>query len=163
MVRSGKELKTEEGKARSRGHQRQENTKISQNLKSLWKQVDHLVRVRSSNASSSEARWQEDYKEVVIALTVSGPKGHCLTMSSFHACFLTSSSISCFIAFCFTCAVFLDVSVTACLPSLREGVNGKKTFSFGHCPNHLNPPPDPDSGNLVVFFRTSKFKIWKSV
>ena len=24
---------------------------------------------------------------------------------------------------------------------LREGINGKKTFSFGHCPNHLNPPP----------------------
>ena len=24
---------------------------------------------------------------------------------------------------------------------LREGLNGKKTFSFGHCPNHLNPPP----------------------
>ena len=28
----------------------------------------------------------------------------------------------------------------------------KKTFSFGHCPNHLNPPPDPNSGNLVLFF-----------
>ena len=27
----------------------------------------------------------------------------------------------------------------------------KKTFSFGHCPNHLNPPPDPNSGNLVFF------------
>ena len=24
---------------------------------------------------------------------------------------------------------------------IREGVNGKKTFSFGHCPNHLNSPP----------------------
>ena len=35
----------------------------------------------------------------------------------------------------------------------------KKTFSFGHCPNHLNPPPDPNSGNLVLFFRTSIFKI----
>ena len=99
-MRSGKKLKTEEGKARARGRRQQENAKISQNLKSLWNQVDHLVRVRSSNASSSEVRWQEDYKEVVIALTVSGPKGHCLTMSSFHACFLTSSSISSFIAFC---------------------------------------------------------------
>ena len=40
----------------------------------------------------------------------------------------------------------------------------KKTFSFGHCPNYLNPPPhDPNSGNLVLFFRKSKFKIWKSV
>ena len=25
------------------------------------------------------------------------------------------------------------------------------------------PPPDPNSGNLVLFFRNSKFKIWKSV
>ena len=25
--------------------------------------------------------------------------------------------------------------------SLREGINWKKTFSFGHCPNYLNPPP----------------------
>ena len=23
---------------------------------------------------------------------------------------------------------------------LREDLNRKKTFSFGHCPNHLNPP-----------------------
>ena len=36
----------------------------------------------------------------------------------------------------------------------------KKTFSFGHCPNYLTPPPhDPNLGNLVLFFRTSKFKI----
>ena len=43
---------------------------------------------------------------------------------------------------------------------LREDINRKKTFSFGHCPNHLNPPPhDPNSGNLVLFFRKSKFKI----
>ena len=24
---------------------------------------------------------------------------------------------------------------------LREDINSKKTFSFGHCPNHLNRPP----------------------
>ena len=24
---------------------------------------------------------------------------------------------------------------------LREDIRRKKTFSFGHCPNHLNPPP----------------------
>ena len=44
--------------------------------------------------------------------------------------------------------------------TVREDINGKKTFSFGHCPNHLTPPtpPDPNSSNLV-FFRTSKFKI----
>ena len=35
----------------------------------------------------------------------------------------------------------------------------KKTFSFGHCPNPQPPPPDPNSGNLVLFFWTSKFKI----
>ena len=23
---------------------------------------------------------------------------------------------------------------------LREDIKEKKTFSFGHCPNHLNPP-----------------------
>ena len=46
----------------------------------------------------------------------------------------------------------------------REDINWKKTFSFGHCPNYLTPPPhDPNSGNLVLFFRKSKFKIWKSV
>ena len=27
------------------------------------------------------------------------------------------------------------------LGPLREDINRKKTFSFGHCPNHLNPPP----------------------
>ena len=35
----------------------------------------------------------------------------------------------------------------------------KKTFSFGHCPNHLNPPPSPQFGQLGPFFRKSKFKI----
>ena len=42
-------------------------------------------------------------------------------------------------------------------PEVREDINGKKTFSFGHCPNHLNPPPpDPNSGNLVLFFGRQK-------
>ena len=32
-----------------------------------------------------------------------------------------------------------------------------KNFSFGHCPNHLTPPPHPPNlGNLVLFFWTSK-------
>ena len=36
---------------------------------------------------------------------------------------------------------------------LREGVNGKKTFSFGHCPNHLKPPPPrPEFGQLGPLF-----------
>ena len=38
---------------------------------------------------------------------------------------------------------------------IREDISSKKMFSFGHCPNHLNPHP-PNSGNLVLFFRTSK-------
>ena len=34
----------------------------------------------------------------------------------------------------------------------REDIKEKKTFSFGHCPNHLTPPPpDPNSGNWVLF------------
>ena len=34
----------------------------------------------------------------------------------------------------------------------------KKTFSFGHCPNHLSPPPDPNAGNLVLFFPDVKIQ-----
>ena len=41
---------------------------------------------------------------------------------------------------------------------IREDLNRKKTFSFGHCPNHLNPPPDPNSGNLVLFISEIKFQ-----
>ena len=42
----------------------------------------------------------------------------------------------------------------------RESLNGQKTFSFGHCPNHLTPPLDPNSGNLVLFFgrQNSRFE-----
>ena len=50
-----------------------------------------------------------------------------------------------------------DVDFGADGVDVREGLNEKKTFSLGHCPNH--PPHDPNSGNLVLFFRTSKFKI----
>ena len=40
---------------------------------------------------------------------------------------------------------------------VREDIGTKKTFSFGHCPNPLNPPPhDPNSGNLVLFFGRQK-------
>ena len=41
---------------------------------------------------------------------------------------------------------------------LREGVNGKKTFSFGHCPNHLNPPPSPQFGQLGPLFSEVKIQ-----
>ena len=40
---------------------------------------------------------------------------------------------------------------------LREGLNEKKTFSFGHCPNHLNPsPPWPQFGHFGPLFWTSR-------
>ena len=35
---------------------------------------------------------------------------------------------------------------------LREGVNWKKKFSFGHCPNYLTPPPWPQFGQLGPLF-----------
>ena len=36
----------------------------------------------------------------------------------------------------------LDFTRIIVLTMIREGVNWrKKTFSFGHCPNYLNPPP----------------------
>ena len=50
------------------------------------------------------------------------------------------------------------------LGPIREDINRKKTFSFGHCPKHLNPPPPwPQFGQLGPFFRTLNFKIWKSL
>ena len=41
----------------------------------------------------------------------------------------------------------------------------QKNVFFRALPEFPNPPPphDPNSGNLVLFFRKSKFKIWKSV
>ena len=39
---------------------------------------------------------------------------------------------------------------------LREGLNGKKTFSFGHCPNHLNPPIPPIRATGSSFFGFQK-------
>ena len=46
---------------------------------------------------------------------------------------------------------------------IREDINRKKTFSFGHCPKHLAPPPpDPNSGNLVLFFyvKNDVLRVW---
>ena len=34
----------------------------------------------------------------------------------------------------------------------------KKTFSFGHCPNHLNPPPWPQFGQLGPLFSHVKIQ-----
>ena len=50
---------------------------------------------------------------------------------------------TCIISFCFGPPYF---------DRLWEGVNGKKTFSFGHCPNPLNPPPWPQFGQLGPLF-----------
>ena len=47
---------------------------------------------------------------------------------------------------------------------VREEVNWKKNvFSRAFLEFHNPPPPYPNLGNLVLFFRKSKFKIWKSV
>ena len=46
--------------------------------------------------------------------------------------------------------------------TVREGINEKKTFSFGHCLNYLTPPPPPMTqirATWSSFFRKSKFKI----
>ena len=44
--------------------------------------------------------------------------------------------------------------------SLREDINEKKNVFFRALPKSPKPlPPDPNSGNLVLFFWTSKFKI----
>ena len=41
----------------------------------------------------------------------------------------------------------------------REEVNRKKTFSFGHCPNYLNPPPPwPQFGQLGPLFSEVKIQ-----
>ena len=45
--------------------------------------------------------------------------------------------------------------------ALREGLNGKKNFSFGHCPNHLTPPPlTPIRATCSFFFgsQNSRFE-----
>ena len=58
-----------------------------------------------------------------------------------------------------------SIAIFAIAMFLREGVNGKKNVFFRALPEFPKPPPphDPNSGNLVLFFRKSKFKIWKSV
>ena len=44
-----------------------------------------------------------------------------------------------------------------CLYHVREDINEKKTFSFGHCPNHLNPPPlTPIRATWSFFFGRQK-------
>ena len=45
------------------------------------------------------------------------------------------------------------------LGKVREDINEKKTFSFRHCPNHLNPPW-PQFGQLGPFFgrQNSRFE-----
>ena len=38
-------------------------------------------------------------------------------------------------------AIIFTIPNTIFFIMLREDINWKKTFSFGHCPNYLNPPP----------------------
>ena len=44
---------------------------------------------------------------------------------------------------------FIRVSLNI---EIREDINSKKTFSFGHCPNYLTPPPRPQFGQLGPLF-----------
>ena len=39
---------------------------------------------------------------------------------------------------------------------VREDINEKKTFSFGHCPNHLTPPLTPIRATWSFFFGRQK-------
>ena len=41
---------------------------------------------------------------------------------------------------------------------IREGVNGKKTFSFGLCPNSPPPPPWPQFGQIGPLFSEVKIQ-----
>ena len=43
------------------------------------------------------------------------------------------------------------------MQGVREGVQTKKTFLNGHCPDRSDPPlPRGATGNVVLFFRPSK-------
>ena len=47
---------------------------------------------------------------------------------------------------------------------LREDIGTKKTFSFGHCPNHLNPPPlTPIRATWSSFFyaKNDVLRVWQ--
>ena len=57
----------------------------------------------------------------------------------------------------------LEVWMSRNTPPKGRGQRKKNVF-FRALPELPKPPPhDPNSGNLVLFFRKSKFKIWKSV
>ena len=55
---------------------------------------------------------------------------------------------------------FLTNFMSTLGPKLGKASMEKKTFSFGDCPNPLTPPPDPNSGNLVLFLghQNSRFE-----
>ena len=52
----------------------------------------------------------------------------------------------------------LNVKCQSLLVCVREEVNRKKTFSFGHCPNFLTPPPWPQFGQLGPLFSDVKIQ-----
>ena len=60
-------------------------------------------------------------------------------------------------------AMWYDSTINS-IVSFREDINGKKTFSFGHCPNHLTPPPLTPIRATWSFFSDVKIqKICKKV
>ena len=43
--------------------------------------------------------------------------------------------------------------------NLREDINRKKTFSFGHCPNHLTPPLTPPTWSFFSDVKIQDLKV----
>ena len=43
--------------------------------------------------------------------------------------------------------------------NFREDINRKKTFSFGHCPNDLNPPPPLNPIRAIWSFFSKEVKV----
>ena len=69
--------------------------------------------------------------------------------------FISDRLPQCFnIIFCFVFTIIINDT------KLREDINWKKTFSFGHCPNYLkkNPPPWPQFGQLGPLFSEVKIQ-----
>ena len=68
-----------------------------------------------------------------------------------HYCDLLPPSKNLFIGN-FSWLLLMADSEKICLGRIREDINEKKTCSFGHCPNHLNPPPWPEFRQLGPLF-----------
>ena len=88
------------------------------------------------------------FQELGAKFLVIRPSG--LQFQMLRKCCINAIMSTFYSAFCaISCSMR---SITAAL-SIREGVNWKKkTFSFGHCPNYLTPPPWPQFGQLGPLF-----------